>query len=531
MTRSGWTGRRAALLLVAAVVLAWIPALDAPFTYDDRIEVVGNRTLRFLGEVGAIAGYNTSRPLLIATYAVDWRLWGLEPTGYHVVSLAIHALNAVLALRLLRRFLPPERAALGAALWAVHPMCTEAVTYVAGRSDALCATFWLLALGSWIDACRGGPGRARATLATIAATVAALLTKETAVALPFALLAADAFVARPGKVRWRAYAPFVGLLAAAGALRLATYGWPAPEVARSALAHVAGQAEAWVGYAQLWLFPYGQSILHDHPAQAHPAALLALAGWVAALVLGVRAGGVFGFAAALWSLSLLPASVVPLKETMAEHRAYLAGLAPALLLAARLPPATARAAWGLVPVLLVATALRNRVWTDEAALWGDAAAKHPHSADAWYAYGDALRLGRRHAEAEAAYRRSMEADPARADTRLNLGIARVERGDAEGARALWEDLLRDDPRNCAAHNNLAGLDAREGRLREAVAGYTDTLAWCPDDALAHLNLGNLHAALGDARKAALHYDAYLDVAPSGPGAETARQALTRLGGR
>ena len=113
---------------LATIVLVWTPALHAPFTYDDRIEVVGNRTIRWLDSVGAIASYNTSRPLLILTYALNWRVGGLDPFGYHVVSLLIHALNALLAWRLAGRLLTPGRAALVAAAWALHPMTTEAVT-------------------------------------------------------------------------------------------------------------------------------------------------------------------------------------------------------------------------------------------------------------------------------------------------------------------------------------------------------------------------------------------------------------------
>lgn len=512
------------LALFAAVLLAWAPALRAPFTYDDRIEVVGNRTLRALGEVGAIAAYNTSRPLLVATYALDWWIGGLEPLGYHLVSLAIHVVNVALVLALLGRWLAPSRALLGAALWALHPMTTEAVTYVAGRSDALCATFLLGATLAWVDHLRGRRGPALA----VACVGAGLLTKETAAVAPLLLWAVGALLeGRPARAR--ALAPFVALLAAAAAVRLGVYGFPAGEVARAPLDQLTTQAVAWAHGLQLWLLPIGQSLLHDHGVPPLAAGLAAVVGWAVALVLAARAGGVWAFAAVWWAALLLPASLLPLKETFPEHRTYLAGLAPILLVAAKLPARAVRPAWALVPLLFVGTVLRNRTWTDEVALWSGAAAHAPRSPDAWYAAGDALRLAGRHADAEAAYRESLALDPSRADTRVNLGITRVEQGDAAGAKALWMEVLRADPGSCAAHNNLAGLDARTGRLGLAIAGYRDTLAWCPDDALAHLNLGNLYLAQADAGKAALHYRAYLRVAPDGAGAATAREALERLG--
>ncbi|MFZ5477830.1 MAG: tetratricopeptide repeat protein [Myxococcota bacterium] len=491
------------LLLIVAVALAFAPGLRAPFTYDDRVEVVGNRTIRQLAEWEAIAGYNTSRPLLIATYALDWRLWGLEPLGYHLVSLAIHVGNALLVERLARRWV--KASWLAAALWALHPMCSEAVTYTTGRSDALCATAWLCALLAWTEG--------RAAWALVAAA-AGLLVKEVAVALPLALFAARA--APP-----RAWVGLGGLVVAAGALRVATYGWPVPEVDRSALAQAATQGEAWARYLRLWLLPVGQSILHDLPVTTRWGSLAALA---VAFVAIAKHPGLPRFAAVLWVAWLLPSSIVPLKETMAEHRAYLAGAALALGVAAWLP----RGGWVLVPALFAATLARTWTWADEPRLWADAAAKNPQSRDAAYGHAEALRFAGRMREAADAYRRVLALRPGDPDAQVGLGIALAETGDTPGARAAWLAALRSDPRTCAAHNSLAALDVREGRPTEAIEGYLSTLRACPDDALAHYNLGVLLYDLGRLRDAEGHLREYLRVEPDGRLAEAARERLGRL---
>ena len=349
--------RRAFLpLLFVAILICWWPALHAPFTYDDRIEVVGNRTLRTIDELGAIAAYNTSRPLLILSYALDWHLHQLDPFGYHVTSLLIHALNAVLAWRLARRLVPhPE---LVAAIWALHPMTTECVTYITGRSDALEATSWLVALTAWIDFRRGAP---RQRWVAWAAVATAVLTKEIGLLLPVALLAVDRWLTG---ARWRDHALPWALGVAAIGLRVWRYGWPKPEVPRPFLDHVSSQAEAWVRYVQLWVVPVGQSILHDAVATARwqggaAALVLAIAG-----IFAVRTR-LFGFAFALAAAWLVPSSLYPLLEPMAEHRAYLVGLALALGLASF---SRARWAWVLVPVLAGATWHRNTVWADEVTL-------------------------------------------------------------------------------------------------------------------------------------------------------------------
>ncbi len=526
--RKAWLGFGA---LLVAIGIAWAPALHAPFTYDDRVEVVGNRTIRWLDAIGAIASYNTSRPLLIATYALNWRLGGLDPFGYHVLSVAIHALNAVLAWRLAARLVSPGRAAFVASVWALHPMTTDAVTYVTGRSDALEATSWLVALTAWIDHRRGAP---RARWIAVAAVGTALLTKEVGLLLPVALLAVDRWLA--SAPRWRDHLVFAGAGAAAVALRLWTYGWPGAEVPRGLLAQLTSQAEVWTRYLGLWLLPVGQSILHDHPGVVRLVGALATIGWAVA-------GGVIlwharrappesgpalrAFTLVVWAAWLLPSSAIPLLETMAEHRAYLAGYALLLGAVASLP--SVRPAWALVPILLVATVARNRVWADEAALWQGAATRYPESARAWYGFGEALRLARRFREAEPAYERAAALDPTDADARIDLGIVRAENGDDAGARAAWEALLATDPRACAAHNNLGSLAARAGELEEAAARYASTLRVCPDDALAHLNLANLAYGQTQARKAAFHYRAYLRVAEDGPAAPLARERLSRMG--
>ena len=141
--------RWAVAVVVLLSALLYLPALEGPFVYDDRIEVVGNPTLRDLRAPGAILGYNPSRTLVILGFALDWALWGLDPRGYHLTNLLLHALDTWLAWRLARRVLPDARALLATALWALHPMAAESVAYVTGRSDAMCAhNSWPAALAA-----------------------------------------------------------------------------------------------------------------------------------------------------------------------------------------------------------------------------------------------------------------------------------------------------------------------------------------------------------------------------------------------
>lgn len=509
------------LVLVLAVGVAYAVAVDAPFTYDDRIEVIGNRTIRSPSEWAAIAGYHPNRPVLIATYAANWAWGGFDPTSYHLVSFAIHALNALLAWRLATRLLDAERALYVAAVWGLHPMCTEAVTYVTGRSDALSGTFWLLALIGWIDHRRGrrGPGL------TLGAALAALLTKEIAVLLPLALWATSRF-ALADRVAWRRWLPFAGGVALIVALRVGLWGWPAPEVPRSLVAQVLSQAEAWCVYLRLWLFPVGQSVLHDWPGEARALGVAALVGWVLAVGVLARRGGLPAVGFALAAAWLLPSSLVPLKEVLAEHRSYLAGLGFVLALVGGLP--WHRAAWVLVPVLAAGTVARNLEWTDEPTLWRGATEQNPGSFEAWYGYGDALRFAQRHAEAEAAFDRALELRPDDVNALVNRGICEVQQDRPEEARATWQRALRADPRSCSAHNNLAALDLRSDALPAAAAGYASTLYWCPGDLVALRALGGIYEEMGDYRRAAEMLRRYAELAPPGTERDDAERRLRRI---
>ncbi|MBM4366769.1 MAG: tetratricopeptide repeat protein, partial [Deltaproteobacteria bacterium] len=227
------------------------------------------------------------------------------------------------------------------------------------------------------------------------------------------------------------------------------------------------------------------------------------------------------------ALPLAISSAFVLKETMAEHRAYAAGLAVAALVAWKLPER--RATWALPAMLFVATVARNQAWTSEVATWESAVKRWPGSADAWYAYGDALRAEKLRNEAESAYAKALEIDPARVDALVNAGISRAERGDIPGARDAWEEALRRKPGHCPALNNLAGLRLRSGDVQGAIAGYEATLRTCADDPMAHFNLGMVWAGAGKPEKAATHLRAYLRVDPAGANEVRARAALRRLG--
>jgi hypothetical protein len=152
--RSGqgrWRNLVFGLVLVAAVVLCFSPALPGDFLWDDDLHITANPTI--VGPLGLKEIWTTAAanyfPLVLTNFWVQHALWGLNPFGYHVVTLLFHALAAVLLWRVLLR-LNARGAWLGAALWALHPVQVESVAWICELKNTQSAVFFLGAILGWL---------------------------------------------------------------------------------------------------------------------------------------------------------------------------------------------------------------------------------------------------------------------------------------------------------------------------------------------------------------------------------------------
>jgi protein O-mannosyl-transferase len=231
------------LCVVAAVFLAFIPALGADWVnYDDPVNFQNNPHYRGLGPAQLgwmftdIAGHYI--PLTWMTLGLDYLLWGMNPAGYHFTSVALHAVNAVLAYFFLLLLVPRFRlenvpaawlhgaAAAGALVFAIHPLRVESVAWVTERRDVVAGLFFMASLIAYLRAVPPEPGgRAdRRWLAVSAALFAcSLLGKTIGMTLPLALLTLDAYpLGRLGRHTWKRALlekiPFLLLMAAGVAI-------------------------------------------------------------------------------------------------------------------------------------------------------------------------------------------------------------------------------------------------------------------------------------------------------------------------
>jgi hypothetical protein len=260
---------------MALAFLVYLNALHNPFVYDDHHTVVTNSSLTRLTDLKAIVLHDVTRPVVNLSYAIDRELWGAQPFGFHVTSVALHMVNVALLFALARTLSRRQgsgqagslAAFAAAALLAVHPMMTEAVGYISGRSEVLCALFFMLALMAGLRWLRGDGTRWAAL--TIALWVATIATKELGAMFPFVLLACDRLVLRSEPAEWRrrvrrVHLPLIATAVVAGLVRVAILTRiESPADAGIRWSYVLIAAEAVRRYAGLMVNPTGQTIFHE----------------------------------------------------------------------------------------------------------------------------------------------------------------------------------------------------------------------------------------------------------------------------
>ncbi len=559
-TRLGrWGVWLAAAAIAAAGCLAYRNTFHAPYELDDHLAIADNPTIRELGRIGRVLRPDTlnmvGRPVLNLSYALDYARGGLDPAAYHHTDLAIHLLAALALLGLARRTLlsPPLRGHFGrdatplaaaiAGLWALHPLQTEAVTYLTERAESLMGLFYVLSLYAF--------SRRRYALSW-AACALGMGTKEVMVTAPLTILLYDrVFAAGSFRAAWaerKAYYLSLGGTWILLAFLMLQPGWTGRTIGFRA--GVSGfdyaLTEAWAiaryvrlaGWPHPLVFDYGgPEIVLTRLGEAWPG-LLAVAAGLAAAGWAWRRSKPAGFLALSFFLLLSPtSSVVPLVlEPVGEHRMYLPlacliGLAVAggyLGLGRKALGAFAAAA----ALLGAAAFARNADYADPVRLWSGSLRAFPRSARAQVDLGNALSgtPGSGPAAAIPHYRAALRLRPDYAEAHYNLAVALGRTGAPPGqvaaeyrealrlkpgfneaefdlanqlaaapaglaeAMAHYEAALRRDPGLGEARDNLAVLYARDGRLEEAAGLLRLELQREPGDARAAALLARVSAA-------------------------------------
>ena len=510
-----WQVFFACIAIAVAVFAAYANSFSGPFVFDDQLSIVENPTIQRLswGALFPPRGQGLTvegRPLLNLSLALNHAVSGTNVWSYHALNIAIHLLAALTLFGLVRRtflIVNFESATVGAlataALWAVHPLQTESVTYVVQRTESLMGLFYLLTLYAFVRGAAAGRQSFWFALSAVSCALG-MATKEVMVSAPLMVLLYDCtFVAGSFRNAWREHWKLylglattwvlLGLLVLGAGNRGGTIGVSAGVTWWQ---YGTCQARAMVHYLRraLWpsplIFDYGSDFVtwtEFAPPALLDVALLTLTAWALwRRPLGPAQGRpALGFVGAWFFVILAPTTSVVggTRQMLAEHRMYLSLAAVVVLFVVGLHAWLGRRSWlvwtTLALALAAATLQRNTDYRSELTLYADTVAKRPNNVHARY----------------------------------NLAKALAEAGRPEEAVVQGLEAVRLRPSLASAHYNLANALSAAGRFSEAVGHYEEALKHRPDYAKAHYNLGNALVRLGRKDDAIPHYRAAVRVDP------------------
>ena len=551
-----WQAVLPGLILFLLVVAAYLPALHCQFIWDDDFYVLKDASLRslkglwhFWTQPGASEQYY---PLTYSSFWVDYHLWGLNPLPYHSENILLHAVNVILVWRILRRLNVPG-AWLGAALFALHPVCVESVAWVSERKNTLAGLFFLLSLQAaiefWLPQ-TGVVGGKNETAAfgprkffwlSLLFYVCALWSKSVTMVLPGIILLLVWW--KRGRLKWKDGLPLLPFLALGLVLGFITallehkfvvdaangdewqVSWPARFI-------IAGR-NVWFYLGKLfWPHPLMFVYPRWETNAARPLAYLPLAaaiGVFAVLWFKRRTWtGPLLIAGCYFVIALFPAlgffNAYPFRYSfVADHFQYLAAIGPLALAAAGVTCLARRFPQGQVfkhclagAILLAFFVLAWRqchVYQNLEVLWRDTLAHNP---SAWMAednLGRYLTEAGRFDEADSHYRKAIEIRPEDHIAYYDLGLEAAVRGNLDDALGYFAKTLALCPNFPMAHYEVGNIWARQGMLDGAVSEYKTALKALPHLALGHFNLANALARQGKLDDAAAEYNQTLEEQP------------------
>ena len=567
---SSWIQWVIPLLLALAAFAVFSSALSNQFVaWDDDLMLVDNPNYRGLGWPQLRWMFTTFhaghyQPLSWITLGLDYSLWGIDPFGYHLTNLILHAVNTVIfyfvCRQLFTRIFVAARearweldfsAALATIFFALHPMRVESVVWATERRDVLSGGFFLAAIYCYLRAQQAAAlpsiARNRWLGLAVAAQLLSLMAKATGITLPLVLVILDIYPLQRLRASVRTWfaadsrrvlgekLPFLllslifGVVAlwaqqASGALR---------PVQLYFVSYRLGQAFYGICF-YVWktLLPIGLSPLYELPYdfEAWTGVFFACAG-ITALVslLAFFRGGRWpwlGACLAYYVIVLAPVLGVAQSgsQLVADRYSYLSCLSWAALLGGLsfyvlqgIKPARMLIAlvgiFGTGVSLGLLTHAQVGAWRDTESLWNHTLRVTPNSAIANFNLGKFYETNGNPENSMELYRRAVTINPTHTEAHYNLARLLGQQGQVDEAIAHYREALKFKPSDVETYNNLGQLLALQGNFIAALAAYQTALALHPQFAKAYFNLGRLFVRNGEFDRAIENFQNALKLAP------------------
>lgn len=534
---------------MAVGFLLYAPSMTGGFVFDDHRHLVNNFALRNAANWLMLWKTSKSRFLTHLTFSWNYHFHGLQPFGYHAVNVLLHVTNAFLVFLLVRCLEKtnyatasvgalshnptPHFAFFSGTIFLIHPLQTQAVSYIVQRATLLACFFYLstvILYSHWRQSKSKLCYRAALALAFLG-----MFTKPIILTLPAALLIIEALFftgERRKPVRSLLFlSPF-----AAMAFLIPVFFYQSDLFTSHGHAFVPGETQtisSWhyfltemrviLTYLRLFFLPLNLNLDYDYPILTHffdPRVLSGILTVTALLFL------------AFWSLSRnrfvsfglfwffltvsLESSIFPIRDVINEHRLYLpmAGASMATMAVPyhkmfRLHLRSSLFLRVLLTIVIASLSLltysRNQLWADPVRLWADTARKSPLKARPWnnlafeYArrgnYEQALKLNQR----------ALELDPKYGETYFNLGVILMQVGEFEDAVAVLKKAANLVRFPAKVYNNLALAYALSQQFREAIRYGLMAVEKDPSLAPTYNILGYAYDHLGENETALPYY--------------------------
>jgi Tfp pilus assembly protein PilF len=525
---------------------AYGPALHGPFVLDDLYLPYAdvNAPVHNLSDWVPF-----QRPLLGFSYWVDYQFGANDPHGYHTTNVVLHFILSIVVMLIAARLLAwvdvsgrmrTALALFSGALFLLHPLQTESVAYVASRSEVLSVLFYYAAFAVFIYSNRDSMSLARA-VAVVALFGAAAATKEHTLTLPLLIVLTDFFWHRGGLRKNAFLYGLLALVCAAGGVVV----WKILLAANTAGFHMADLSPAsyfftqcrviWI-YIRMFLLPFGQNVDPDIPISAglldHGAifGLIALLAVTAAAWIYRKRWPLASFGVFVFLLLIAPtASVIPIRDVLAERRVYLPFLGLILIaleLLRRLP--FSQAVGTAAAAILACTALtyqRNEVWSSPLALWQDTVAKSPAKVRPRFQL--AFEQFRSGDCAAAVGNYDLASRLEKPDYRLLIDWANalecVNKDDEAAAR--FSSAIALFPLQAEGHVGLSAVYGKQRKFDDALVELAVAETLDSSIVQIYVNRGGVYEMMGSRVEALKQYQHALTLEPSN---QTAREALRRI---
>jgi tetratricopeptide (TPR) repeat protein len=553
-------------IIILLGIIIYSNSFYCSFHFDDLLRIVDNPGIRNLSDMKAWWNIYPSRPFGIFTFALNYHFNQLDVRYYHLVNLTIHLINACLAgwLTLLIFSSPALKdnpiasqkkviAFITALMFVSHPLATQSVTYIVQRLTSLAALFYLLSLALYVKARlsnKGNKSKALLFTGSLISAVLAMLTKENAFTLPFAIVLFEFFFLRTKKlsINFRNYRMILVLITFLGFILIILLKFsfsifkPIPPMLGHTYTitpfnYFFTQFSVIIKYLQLLFLPINQNLDYDFPISNTFFEIRTLLSFLVLLSLIILAVisfkryriisiGIFWF---FLTLSI-ESSFIPINDVIFEHRTYLPSFGFFLILTSGIYYLLWNKHKYLAITIFVIiigsnsylTHERNKVWKDNVSLWSDVVSKSPNLSRALVNCGLAYSNIEQWDKAIEDYSKAIGFNTKYTDAYYNRGVAYANLGKWEQAIDDCSKAIEIDPKHTKSYYNRGVAYANLNQWDKAIDNFSKAIEFDTKLIDAYYNRGVAYAHLQQLDKAIADYSKVTEIDPKHTGAYSNR---------